>query len=392
MPLAQSNNEREPFVVIVDDDDQTTFADAVADKGVAAVAVSPDDLNSEVLSRASLVVLDQYLEKFPTRDKLRLPVSLQVLDGLALAGVLRSHVERSGKSDTPEFPVAFALRTGDLDRVGVGLPKSARQHLLASQYNLEWVFDKRESSPDSARIADLATAAATLPVEWGSESRDPGLTWLQLPDSPWSDDARWQVEQCRPPQHVVADRTAGRAWLRWFMHRILPYPTFLLDRKRVALMLGTTTTGLNRLLATEGPIAEALINARYEGPLAEFQGEKWWRAGVSHLIAEIMEPDHGDLFESRAIAETIGAVLHIDFPALDLDLPVLTINSDYSIGDYPIDSSQAVRLHPDGWPPFADEAWADKDDVTAEDSDPDLLALVVSTDRWRLRSSVESDS
>ncbi|MBY8853834.1 hypothetical protein K7G98_38645, partial [Saccharothrix sp. MB29] len=84
-------------------------------------------------------------------------------------------------------------------------------------------------------MAGLAKAVADLPDSWTGDSLAVMATWLKLPDSEWRDDALWQIEQCRPPRHAVAERTAGTAWLKWFLHRILPYPTFLLNEAQVAL-------------------------------------------------------------------------------------------------------------------------------------------------------------
>lgn len=248
---------RKPFAVIVDDEDQTAFADTVLDKGVEAVYVNPDDVTLELLNRATVVVLDQYLRRWPGRDALDGPISLQVPDGLALAAVLRSHVEVSGGESQaePSKAVTFVLRTGELDRLGASLPRGAREHLLAGQYNLEWVFSKAGNQSDgriptdAARVAELARATALLPLNWGADSSDPGLGWLSLPERPWSADATWQIEQCRPPQHAVAQRTAGRAWMRWFLHKVLPFPTFLLDRDRLALALGLQPAALDRILS-----------------------------------------------------------------------------------------------------------------------------------------------
>ncbi len=271
---ANHSAKREPIVLIVDDADQTAFAEAIRDYGVSAFAIGPDDLDEAILFRSTTVVVDQYLDTWPTRDGGNLPLPLTVPDGLALAAVLRSHVEHSGsREQRPTTAVSFALRTGEIDNLGYGLPRAAREHLLASQYNLEWVFDKKaealpgERSP-AFRVAALAQATASLPARWDPLSGDPGLAWLNLTDSPWFDDARWQVEQCRPPQHEVAGRTAGLAWLRWFMHKILPFPTFLLDRSSVAPMLGIQRAALDDALEGASALRLRLDEVAYSGPLA----------------------------------------------------------------------------------------------------------------------------
>jgi len=393
---AEGEGARQPLVVIVDDEDQRSFAELVIDQGVEAVTVSPDDLDYQLLTRATAVVLDQYLHNWPGRDRLDLPPTLHVPDGLGLAAVLRSHVEGSGiRIRPPQLPVAFVLRTGELDRLGAGLPKAAREHLLARQYNLEWVFSKGEGilpnlpSP-SGRIASLARAASSLPKLWGADSRDPGLRWLDLPGAAWAEDARWQVEQCRPPQHVVAERTAGLAWLRWFLHRILPFPTFLLDRTYLAVSLGIDIASLNGALSSDSRLAARLSELRYRGPLNDFLGDRWWRAGVSHLVAELLDLAQQDGLKRIQTVAVGAANLHGGpLNAVTVEDPVIAVNADYMALSDPISAASAVRLQPDDWPPYADDAWAARDTLSGEDADPELLALVVSTDRWRVQSDYD---
>jgi hypothetical protein len=390
---ADLGDAREPLVVIVDDEDQGDFAELIRDQGVDAVAVNPDDLQPELLSRATTLVLDQYIDHWPGRDQPGLPLTLSVPDGLALAAVLRSHVEGSRFKTRPlPAPVAITLRTGELDRLGASLPRAAREHLLARQYNLEWVFSKGEDRlpgvPSPARrIAAVARATSTLPTRWGPTSRDPGLNWLNLPEAAeWAEDARWQIEQCRPPQHVVAERTAGLAWLRWFLQRILPYPTFLLDRTHLAITLGLDTGSIDAVLRTESPLAVRLHELRYTGPLSDFLGERWWRAGLSYLAEELLDvaPEEDSAERIQSIAAGAAALHGHSLEPIRVDDPVVGVKADYTSLSMPLSAASAVRLQPDDWPPYADDAWAARDLLSGEDADPELLALVVSTDRWRI--------
>lgn len=380
---------REPLVLIIDDEDQTAFADAVNNQGVDALAMEPDDLDVSLLRRASVVVVDQYLDHWPGRDTSELPVTLTVPDGLALSAVLRSHIEASAPS------VAFVLRTGEMERLGQGLPTGAREHLLASQYNLEWVFSKA-GSPDealptpAARIASLAIASASLPADWDAGSHDPGLRWLALADTVWAADARWQVEQCRPPQHVVAQRTRGGAWLRWFLQKALPYPTFLMDEVRAALALGVTVAALGQVMASDSELKRRLDEVAYAGPLNEFLGRRWWRAGMSRFVNEL-EVELGD-GAGVDIADLVSRFHGEDLEPVLVPSPVIGINADYSTRLNPLNAAESVRLQPDGWPPYADDPWAPRAELSGPDADEELRALVVSTDRWSVRDGSPSSS
>jgi len=385
---------RKPMVVIVDDEDQSSFADSIQDQGVDAVSVGPNDLDRDLLAKATTVLLDQYLDVWPQRERLKLPLTLRVPDGLALAAVLRSHVEGSGdKSGPTQAPVAFALRTGELDRLGGGLPRGAREHLLARQYNLEWVFGKAEEPTldgptPAARIAALARASSTLPTDWTARSHDPGLRWLGLPSSTWADDVKWQVEQCRPPQHVVAERTAGVAWLRWFLHRALPFPTFLLDRMHLSVAFGITVDSLERVIRSDSALATRLSEMMYRGPLEKFLGDRWWRAGVSYLVEELTEESetYGG-GRTHAIAGAASTIHGSSLEEISVDDPVVGVRADYTTVLAPLSAAESVRLQPDDWPPYADDAWSAKSAVAGDDADPELRALVVSRDRWRIRSN-----
>lgn len=382
---------RQPLVVVIDDEDQGDFAELITDQGVQAVAVRPNDLDQDLLGSATAVVMDQYLDHWPERDRLALPPALHVSDGLAMSAVLRSHVERSGsRTDSTPRPVAFALRTGELERLGAGMPKTAREHLLARQYNLEWVFSKGDSSipnlPSPARrVADLAVAASTLPTNWGPNSGNPGSKWLALPEAIWTEDAIWQIEQCRPPQHVVAERTAGVAWLRWFLHRILPFPTFLYGSIHLAAHLGITLASAESLINSDSPLSGRLDELRYRGPLSNFLGLRWWRAGVSALADELHVLGEADGLErTHAIAAGAAHLHGSPLETLEMDDPVVGINADYAALRTPLSAASAVRLQPDDWPPYADDAWASRELLEDEEVDPELRAMVVSIDRWRI--------
>ncbi|MCM0674005.1 hypothetical protein NCC78_04710 [Micromonospora phytophila] len=394
---ATPDGAQAPLVVIIDDEDQLAFAELLQDEGLDAISLHPDDLDGDILAKATTVIVDQYLDNWSSRSRSSIPFAMKIPDGLSLASVLRSHVEASGdRKGPPASAVSFVLRTGEAEKIGAGLPRAAREYLLAGQYNLEWVFDKgylpEAGKPSSAaRIAQLAIATASLPSDWGPESGDPGARWLRLPQSDWAEDARWQVEQCRPPQHVVAQRTAGRAWLRWFLHRILPFPTFLIDGRKVAASLGLTTSALEEVLQSDSELKRKLDEALYQGPLNTFMGLRWWRAGVGHVINEMLQEcgleDELDLASIGFAASSLhGSAL----PRLNIDDPVLELSADYSVSADPISASDAVRLQPDDWPPYADEPWAHRKHLESE-ADPDLMALVVSMDRWHLRGARASD-
>lgn len=374
-----------PFVLIVDDRPMEDFADLVEDYGVEARAVHPKDVDMDLLGRASAVIIDQFLDDWPGRSPT--PLALCVPDGLSLAAVLRSHLEQTGSRQAEPRTAAFAIRTGEFDNLAAHLPRAARAHLLAAQRDLEWVFDKKEQpgpGHDGAakRVAALALAAGQLPGDWSEPDVYLEVEWLALPqDVQWLEEARWQVEQCRPPRHIVAASTAGRAWLRWFLQKILPYPTFLLDTRRAAMLLGLQEEAFVEVVAGESPLSIRLAAVRYRGACATFLGQRWWRAGLRALVTEACEDDNAVAgLEPSAVAAALTELHGAPLDPVTVDRPVLRVGADYETLPGPIDAAAAARLQPDDWPPYADDAWADQTDLT----DERIRGLVVELDRWRL--------
>jgi hypothetical protein len=387
-----------PFVLIVDDEVEQMqgFAELVRDQDVDAVAVHPRDVDRTLLDRASAVLVDQFLKDWT--DQPAEPLASNVPDGISLAAVLRSHLEATGDpAGGHPRTAAFAIRTGQLDVLGAHLPANARSHLLAAQRDIEWVFDKAEQfipgrPSAAARVAELARAASVLPRDWHDVGAGIETDWLALPaEASWADTARWQIEQCRPPRHVVATSTAGRAWLRWFLQRILPFPTFLLDDRRAALAVGLDEDAFLEVADSGSPLTTELVGARYTGACASFLGRRWWRAGLAALVADVLErsgldsangyPDEADLLAA------LGALHGAELLGTGSDRGVLRVDADYATLPGPVQIVAAARLQPDGWPPYADDAWAARDELTSAE----IRHLVVLDDRWQLPDGGQED-
>lgn len=371
-----------PFVLLVDDDpNQEAFALALNAHGVEAKHVLPDDLTAEDLNRASLVLIDQFIENWTARDAVKDNVGLFVRDGVALASVLRSALDGRGPSHemkpTPRN-TALVLRTGHLEVLAGGTPAFIRPMTVASRHDLEWVAEKTQVDGETlARFAALAVATAALPTAW-SDPTDPTaqLQWLGLEEQSWRDDAIAQIELCRPPWTVLAATSAGRRWLSWFLQRILPFPTFLVDDRRAASYLGLQPRALDDLLGGDGEVARVLKQAQYGGQLATFAGRRWWRAGIAAVKQLALETADGRAADD--FARALSALHGSDLEALGLRHPVFQIDADYNVVEEPVEITEAVRLQPDGWPSYADDPWLASASVDAEDS---LAKLIVIDDR-----------
>jgi hypothetical protein len=366
-----------PYVLVVDDQDQEAFALQLGLYGVDARHVLPGEVDQDDLKRANLVLIDEFIESWPERDSVRDQVGLFVRDGIALAGVLRSSLENRGPSyDQVPSPAktALALRTGHLDVLASGTPAFLRPMVVAGRHDLEWAASKG-STPTPA-LASLAKAAAALPDSWSPTDPSDQMAWLGLPDKAWQESAIAHIEQCRPPWSVLATTSAGRRWLAWFLQRVLPFPTFLVDDLRAASYLGLRPGALDVITAGDSPLALALREAMYTGQLSDFSGRRWWRAGIAAVKSMALEIADGRMADdvARAVVEMHGA----DLEVLGLRHPVFEIDSNYAVIDEPIEVTAAVRLQPDDWPTYADDPWYSTESVG---TNTDLDALIVIDDR-----------
>ena len=320
------------------DDDLTFATGAAADldaSGFKSTARHPSKVSVGDLADAGLVVLDEYLDDW---IRPREPATTAPADGLAVGSVLRSQ----------KPSLCVAILTGALDRLADGVPTSFGEHHIAALRDVEWIFSKSDPLYKE-RIAMLADAVHGLPDTLMPEVL---TTWLRLPDLSWRDDAIEHLTRCRPPLAPRQGSSSSRSLLRWFLQRALPYPTFVLTDNRAAMALGLSLSAFESLI--EVPVLAA---CRYEGPLATFLGRRWWRAGVDHLIED----------------PTALPGLEDQRQASDTMLVVPLGDSLEELAPSPIE--ECVRIYPDGWPAFADQAWALRADIFSGSLQHDMLGL-----------------
>lgn len=367
-----------PFVLFIDDSDQELAVHELASLGAHAAYRHPQDVTFDDLERATLILVDEYLELWPERDAHIDHPTQFVRDGIGLAAILRSHLDGRGgahRSDPTPSRTAIALRTGELDRLAAGVPGAIRPITVAARHDLEWVFEKDTARPED--FVALAAAASDLPSHWDPTIPQDQLRWLGLePIHAWSARAVAQIERCRPPWSQLATAEAGRPWLSWFLQKILPYSTFLIDDARAAALLGLEINSFEQIAAHPSALASRLTPLQYSGHLREISGRRWWRAGIQHLRGALL----GESTEktNQGLAATVSLLTGENLLAIECEDPVFVIDDQYRVSRDPVSSTEAVRLQPDGWPVYADPAWlasADADDY------PTLRALVILDDR-----------
>ena len=315
----------------------------------------PEDLRDGDLAGAHLVLVDYILKEWPTRDHQIL--ALQPLNGLGLVAVLRNHVQERLR---PNAPTAFAIHSGHLGDLSPGMPPQALPQAIARSQNLEWVFPKNDVSALVLQASSLARAVQALPPDWSLDDigQNPSVAQklIDLPtEEAWSLRAWEDVEDAHPPIHELSEWTHGLAFLRWLLHRILPYPCFLRDQQYLAARLHVSVDSLKGALGAKGALWDALQPFLYTGILDDFLGPRWWRAGIE---AYLWEATRGRSFDPDAIQRVLGDVHGTPLEQVPYVHPVVCLDGDLLPLPELCDNDRAVLIQPDDWPPYADQALA----------------------------------
>lgn len=378
----------DPVVVLMvtTDDRDSLLASSIGIHGISAYAVEPQNIDLALLDRADVVMINQHLTGWPAPDY----ESLHASDCLSLAAALRASLARRRSRNRIVDTTAFAIHSRRFSDFGEYLPHGMREHLLAERRDVDWVFDagtQPAASPEElgSRIAQLACAVAALPGDAATFDKNFESQWLGL-QGPWAwcGEALRQITECQPPRGSHFAGSPGQAWLRWFIHRILPYPTFLLDDRRAAAVLRIQEESLCEVMDSNSPLTYRLSEFVYSGSCATFCGRRWWRAGLSEFLVETFDDaDPLTTFGPHDVVDFLARVHGSELEPITVRRPVLRVNADHETLRGPISISEGIQLQLEGWPAFADDAWASEADLV----DERIRALVLRTDRWRRTSS-----
>lgn len=386
--------DTQPHVLFVDDDTGVSpgsLSTLLEPHDVTTRLRHPEEVVVSDLRWADLVVVDYFLTHWPERNDS--PSAARApMDGLAVAATLRSRLlpplgER-GLGAAPDRAVAFALWSAHLSEASFELPEVVLPHVFSRENNLEWAFERNQLlTPAGGRqLSTLATAVKSLPERWPGRRGDAENQLWQLlslndDDGEWVASAKEEVLDCRPPLHELSERSHGLVLLRWLLHRIMPYPCFLLDELQLSARLRVETLsdggdGASRLLSELEPL-------EYHGTLHSFSGRRWWRAGIEDWIYGVTSGDAGN---SRAVAA--AAILMGAGTSREWLRPVISINGNLSRSTTFAEVEETVRIRPDDWPPYADDAFTLR---TSAQTDQSLRSLVEPTDRYMLEDPIAMD-
>ena len=371
-----------PSILVIDDEsgDLRFQLDLGLADRVTANVIHPRDVEMSDLESADLVLVDYRLDSWPERDEQ--PVSLNPATGMALAVVLREQVDRSQEDKL----TAFALHTGRLGEIQGRFSSATAQHVLARLNNLEWVFSKSESRRYEQMVL-LADAIRQLPSQWPGDSYGSTSVVRQLLAMDENDETFercWRdVRECRAPVHELTAGGHGILFIRWLLHQVMPYPSFLWAEHWVAARLRISVGALREVLAGNSNLARALESRRYSGILAGFLGDRWWRGALEDYVWELAG-GHGA--EDHRLREALTERAGMDLDPIDSNPAVVCVDRELQPTGQFLSPMTAVPLRPDHWPPFADSAWMDVETVR---DDPDLLSMVDPLDRHRVVSDDE---
>ncbi len=371
-----------PRILIVDDEDTGKHGLGLGD-GAKSLTRHPNDIEPEDLEWADLVLMDFMLEHWATRESLE-QLSLRPPNGLALSAVLREHADNLHVANNNYS--AFAIHTGKLEKLSQRLHTTNQvPHIVARLNNLEWVFNKSDDTRFKNAIL-LAKAVRVLSDRW-VEVQEGGIdTALELllrldAEKPWYLRAFNDVVLSQIPLSDLSSGMNGLLFLRWLLHSVLPYPTFLWAEQWVAARLWITPAALRVVLKSDSVLAKDLNECLYCGILDEFVGSRWWRAGIEQFAWKIRaEGAREPTAFHEILEEKAGQKLeHLNFPS-----PVVCLERSLNATDVICDIENAVRVVPDLWPGFADTAYTS---ISCIKADKEFAALVHPLDRERIEET-----
>ena len=377
--MNQVQHTQATILVVDDHPDELRSQLNVALDGRARVTVRhPQDIELSDLTGAHLVLMDYRLDDWAERDYQAL--AFRVQKGMALASVLREIVD----AETADRLTAFALHTAHLTDVSGRIRRPYSSHVVARVNNLEWIFEKGgngQAVEEYDGAYRLASAVLHLQGDWpvapsASEARTRELLRLD-DDAEWSCRAWRDVRECQPPVYELGGGPHGVLFLRWLLHQILPYPTFLWSVDWVAARLRVSVEDLERLRESDCELRRDLKRIEYKGILKDFVGGRWWRSAVEDYVWKLGRDAEGGPadFEGQ-IRERAGENVEL----LEVHDPVVCLNREFQRSGV-ASPHDAVRVRPDYWPPFADSAWMT---IEAVRGDPELRAMVEPLDQYRL--------
>jgi len=376
------SNPSQPYILIIDDEDdlqRSTVNMLPVDLKSCFKVISPDDAIETDLKHSHLVLVDYKLDKWASNAKEE-ELCKHVPNGLALTAILQQRVAALKEGHA----VAFAIHSSHLPELTTPFSFESRIHLLSKTCNIDWAFEKHSRlgpTETFSRIRCLAEAVQALPDSWPLENADRTREEVERllgvdASQRWADPAWSDIERAHPPLDELIQRVHGLLFLRWMLQRVLSYPCFLLDEHWLAARLAATPASVRAALPLW--LGKVLENTQYRGILAGFRGNRWWRMGVEYILWELGGKRS---LAAEDLLNNLNKDQEIPLVPINLPQPVICLDTDFQPLDHLHDPADAVRILPDDWPPYAEQAWAT---IELALSDKRISGLVIEADRPRL--------
>lgn len=263
-----------------------------------------------------------------------------------------------------------------------------RRHILAEQLGVEWIAPKtfpdgRSNLSELLAIADAVKsirkeAAALRDVEAAAYVAEFAHRVLALPrKAGWSTLAIRDVSAWRPPgmsdtigdhrPEGLRDRVpvhrelrATRAIVAWLIRQALPYPSFVVSRRHVAVRLGITIDCLDAALGQDTPLRRKCARMSYKGVLRDLGEDRWWSAAIDGLAWSLPRPRPE---RTAALAALVAPVVLDELGMVD---PVVLSDADLVETDHLAPAAECVRISDENFPPNAPPAWVRIEDAIAD--------------------------
>jgi len=364
-------------IVYVDDEPAPLLAAARAARiGNRIIEFLPDALGDAQVQAAgsNLWVFDFFNDPI---DDARTGFERSTSNGLSIFQQFRYLV---GESRPPAVLISNDLQAavgGDVD--------VDRRHIMAEQLGVEWIAHKAPPGgggvlPELTAIADAVKAVRGLaqdmktigPADYVAEFSHRVLALSRTAD--WTRLAVRDVATWRPPSWptptadlrpqpvrdtvpIDPEQRAARAIVAWLIRQVLPYASFLVSRRHVAVRLGLSLACLDAASTQNTALRRMLRKVRYKGILADLPGERWWGAGIDQLAWQLPR-------ESEAkTAKLAGWVSPAPLAELGFADPVVLSNSDLVEIDEIAPAVECVRASDEHFPPHAPPAWVRIEDA-----------------------------
>ena len=357
-----------PRILLIDDRNEYlgTVANALRDS-VEIITRAPGDVWYDTLSGLDVILIDWLLEDWPARRGVS--PTMYPADGVAVAAVLQSVFRHQGQLGGQSNQPLIVLWTGELTALREGLPEGSPAHIVARRHAVDWVFSKDEIIDDAGattnRLLSLAAARAALRAVAGPP-KEIAQQLLNLASVPKSSRQRAldDVEAAFPPSEQQFESTSGLGFLKWLLHRILPYPCFLSDEIHLATRLGCTVESFRKSHEANTKFTHWLDDTRYQGVLDSFLGPRWWRAAFELTL---WEQTKGQPFNTPRILEVLNSDFEAKLEPLAIELPVVCLDATLNYSPTPYAFGETIRVQPGDWPPYAEEARVSLETAKAND-------------------------